>query len=64
MATERMNRSWHRIRDRIKGMWSDAELNDTALKQARGNLRQMVTLIHERTGEPRKDIRRKIITVM
>ena len=64
MATEKMNRDWRRVRDRIKKVWSDVEFDDKAMKKTRGTLRQMVSLIHEKTDEPRADIRRKIVAVM
>jgi hypothetical protein len=64
MATEKMNRDWRDLRDRIKGLWSEVEFEDQNLKQTRGSLRRMVTLIHEKTGEPRLAIRKKIVAVM
>ena len=64
MATEKMNRDWRRVRDRIKARWSDVEFSDKALKQTRGGLKQMVTLIHHKTGEPRADIREKVVAAL
>ncbi|WP_420455637.1 hypothetical protein [Rubrivirga sp.] len=64
MATPKMNHDWHRLRDRIKSMWSDVEFDDQRMKKTRGSLRQMVTLIQERTDEPRAQIRQKIVAVM
>lgn len=64
MATPKMNQDWRRIRDRIKTMWSDTEFDDKKMKKTRGSLRQMVSLIHERTGEARSSIRRKVVAVM
>ncbi len=64
MATPKMNRDWRRIRDRIKAMWSDVEFDDKRMKQTRGSLRQMVTLVHKRTDEPRAEVRKKIVAVM
>ena len=64
MATEKMNQDWRRLRDRIKGQWSDVEFDDRTLKSTRGSLRQMVSLIHEKTGEDRISIRRTIMSVM
>ena len=64
MATEKMNRDWRRIRDRIKASWSDVEFNDKNMKKARGGLRKMVSLIHAKTDEPRTEIRKKIAAVM
>jgi len=64
MATQKMNRDWRQLRDRIKSMWSDETFDDKRMKQTRGSLRQMVTLIQEKTGESRDAIRRKIVAVM
>ena len=64
MATPKMNRTWKRIRDRIKATWSDVEFDDKNLKRTRGSLRQMVSLIQARTGEPRADIRRKVVAAL
>jgi len=64
MATPKMNRDWRRLRDRIKAMWSDVEFDDARMKKTRGSLRQMVSLIHERTDEPRPQIRKKIVAVL
>ena len=64
MATEKMNQDWRRLRDRIKRAWSEVDFDDQALKKTRGTLRQMVSLIQEKTGEPRAAIRQKIIAVM
>ena len=64
VATPKMNQDWRQIRDRIKAMWPGQEFDDARMKKARGSLRQMVTLIHEKTEEPRLQIRRKIAAVM
>ena len=64
MATPKMNDDWRRLRDRIKAMWSDVEFDDKRMKKTRGSLRQMVTLIQERTDETRAQIRQKIVAVM
>ena len=64
MATEKMNRDWRRTRDRIKALWRSEDFEDKNLKKTRGSLRQMVSLIREKTGEPRFEIRRKILAVM
>lgn len=64
MATEKMNRDWRRIRDRIKETWSDVEFDDKKMKKARGALRKMVSLIHAKTDEPRPEIRRKIAAMV
>ena len=64
MATPKMNDDWRRLRDRIKAMWSDVEFDDKRMKKTRGSLRQMVSLIQERTDETRAQIRQKIVAVM
>lgn len=64
MATPKMNRDWRRLRDRIKAMWDGVEFDDKNMKKTRGTLRQMVSLIQSKTGEPRAEIRRKIVAVM
>lgn len=65
MATERMNQSWRRIRDRIRGIWEEEDLGtDKEMKKARGSLRMMVNLVHQKTGEARQSVRRKIIAAM
>lgn len=64
MATPKMNRDWRRLRDRIKAMWDDVEFDDKRMKKTRGSLRLMVNLIHNRTEEPRAQIRKKIVAVM
>ncbi len=64
MATERMNESWIHVRSQIESIWSDAEFPDKELKKARGNMRKMVKLIHEKTGEPQKEIFQKISAII
>ncbi|MBO6575470.1 MAG: hypothetical protein JJ896_10745 [Rhodothermales bacterium] len=60
MATQAMNDSWRRVQNQITSVWSDVEFGDKEMKKARGNLRKMVELIHEKTGEPRPAIMQKI----
>ena len=60
MATKEMNEDWRRLRDRTESLWDEVDFEDDAVEQARGSLGQVVTRIHQRTGEPRPDIRRKI----
>jgi hypothetical protein len=64
MATKRMNETWYRIRDRIKAVWSDTEFTDKEMKKTRGNLRKMVNLIHAKTGDPRPEIRQKVVSLI
>ncbi len=64
MATEAMNESWKRVMTQIQTIWTDQEFDESELKKARGNLRKMVDLIHERTGEEKPDIIEKITAVL
>ncbi len=61
MATERMNQSWDRVREQIEAVWNEVDFGDKEMKKARGNLRKMVDLIAEKTGEPRQEIFQKIV---
>ena len=65
MATEQMNASWRRIRARVRSIWEDTDLGtDKELKKTRGDMRKMVNLVHERTGEPRSEIFDKISAIV
>ncbi len=64
MATERMNQSWRHVKSQILNMWSEADFGDAELKRARGNLNQMVKLIHQKTGEPRAEIIQKMSAML
>ena len=64
MATPKMNRDWRQVRDRIKAAWPTADFDDKRMKKARGSLRQMVNLVHERTEAPRDSIRRRIAAMV
>ncbi len=64
MATQRMNESWRRVKNQIEMIWESAEFDDIELKRARGNLKKMVTLIHEKTGESRSEIIQKMGTIL
>ncbi len=64
MATEAMNESWRRILEQIQTVWTDIEFDDKELKKARGNLRVMIDLIQQQTGEPREDILQKITSFL
>ena len=44
----------------IQTIWANQEFDETDLKKARGDLRKMVNLIHEKTEEPKADIIQKI----
>lgn len=60
MATEAMNESWTRVTTQIKTIWNEQEFTDAELKKARGDLKKMIALINERTGEEEADILQKI----
>lgn len=63
MATKRMEDSWRRVKQHIVATWGD-DFSDSELKSARGDLRQMVALIHDKTGDPRKEIVQRLSTVI
>jgi uncharacterized protein YjbJ (UPF0337 family) len=64
MATEAMNESWRRIRDQIKEIWEEADFDDKQMKRARGEMEKIVGLIHDKTGESREEIRRKMGAIL
>ena len=64
MATEAMNESWRRIRDQIKEIWDEADFDDKQMKRARGEMEKIVGLIHDKTGESREEIRRKMGAIL
>jgi uncharacterized protein YjbJ (UPF0337 family) len=64
MATEAMNESWRRVRDQIKNIWDDVDWNDKEMKRARGEMNKIVGLIHDKTGESREEIRRKMSAIL
>ena len=64
MATKRMIESWQQVCGQIAAIWSEAEFNEKEMKKARGNMRKMVQLIHDKTGEPRSEIFQKISAII
>ena len=64
MATERMNENWRQVCSQITSIWSEAEFDEKEMNRARGNLRKMVQLIHDKTGEPRSEIFQKISAII
>ena len=64
MATERMNESWKQVCSQIESIWSEAEFDEKEMKKARGNMRKMVQLIHDKTGEPQSEIFQKISAIV
>ena len=59
-----MNESWRRIRDQIKEIWDEADFDDKQMKRARGEMEKIVGLIHDKTGESREEIRRKMGAIL
>lgn len=64
MASQRMNDSWSRVRQQIEHIWDGYEFGDKELQRARGSLPRMVELIHQKSGEPREVIMRKLIAMI
>ena len=64
MATPRMNESWMQVRRQIESIWSETDFTDKEMKKARGNMQRMVTLVHQKTGEPRNEIFQKISAII
>ncbi len=62
MADQRMEDSWARVKTQITDMWGDLDEKD--LKKARGNLRKMVDVIHEKTGEDTSLIMQKMSAIV
>lgn len=62
MSKQRMEQNWQRVKTQILAVWGD--LDESDMKKARGNLGQMVNLIHEKTGEDRSLIMRKMATLV
>lgn len=58
MGKQRMTDNWERMKAQIMSTWDD--LDEDEMKKARGNLSQMVNLIHVQTGEDRQLIMRKM----
>ncbi|ACY48550.1 hypothetical protein [Rhodothermus marinus] len=63
MATRQMEESWERTKEQIRIIWGDI-LSDQELQKARGDLRAMVALIHEKTGESREEILQKMDAIL
>ena len=64
MATEKMNEDWRRIRDQIKDIWDDTDFDDKQMKRARGEMEKIMGLIHDKTDESIKEIRRKMGAIL
>lgn len=64
MATSNMNENWTNVKSQIESIWRNADFEDAELKRARGNLRKMVNLIHEKTGESPMEIRQKMMSIL
>ncbi len=64
MATERMNENWRQVCSQIESIWNEVKFEEKEMKRARGNMRKMVQLIHDKTGEPRSEIFQKISAII
>ena len=64
MATSNMNDNWNYVKTQIEAIWRNTEFDDMELKRARGNLRKMVALIQEKTGESPMEIRQKMSAIL
>ncbi|MCY4223528.1 MAG: general stress protein CsbD [Bacteroidetes bacterium] len=64
MATERMNENWRQVCSQIESIWNEATFHEKEMKKARGNMRKMVQLIHDKTGEPKSEIFQKISAII
>jgi len=62
MSKQRMESNWERVRTQILSVWG--ELDEKDMKKARGDLNQMVSLIHDTTGEDRALILQKMATLI
>ncbi len=62
MGKARMESNWDRVKTQILSVWG--EIDESDMKKARGNLGDMVTLIHESTGEDRTLIMAKMATLV
>ncbi|MDX1439225.1 MAG: general stress protein CsbD [Rubricoccaceae bacterium] len=62
MSKQRMDENWQRVKSQILNVWGD--LDESDMKKARGDLSQMVKLIHEKTGEDRSVIMSKMATLV
>jgi hypothetical protein len=63
MATGTMNDNWNFVKKQIELIWRNTEFDDSELKRARGNLRKMVDLISEKTGESPMEVRQKMTAI-
>jgi len=64
MATDRMNENWRQVCSQITSIWNQVEFEEKEMKKARGNMRKMVQLIHDKTGEPGSEIFQKISAII
>lgn len=63
MATNNMNDNWAYVKGQIEAIWRNTEFDDVEMKRARGNLRKMVSIIQEKTGESPVEIRQKMNSI-
>lgn len=57
-TTQKWTGRWEQLTGRVKEFWGDVTDND--LKRVEGKYDQLVGLIHERTGETREEIERRL----
>lgn len=63
MATKQMEERWEQTKAQIRMIWGSV-LNEQELQQVRGNLNALVSLIREKTGEPREEILQKMEAIL
>lgn len=63
MANQRMKESWTSMKTDIRAIWGE-DLSDAVLEKGRRDLRKMVSVLHENTGNPRSQIRERIALLL
>ena len=63
MANAQLDYSWQQVLSNIQAIWSNVEFDDKELRKTRGNLKKMVSLIHEKTGDNQSVILQKMHSV-
>lgn len=64
MANERMKQDWRLTQERIRNIWEDVDFTDDDMKRGRADLTEMITVIQEKTGEPRDKVLSKLQAVI
>ena len=60
MANQKMPADWQKVKKRIRCLWKGTSFSDQELENDRKYLSKLVTIIHDKTGENRPLIQRKI----